>query len=289
MPLNDGGFANVSITLSSSGSSGQILVAQGSSLKVQPGGSITFKGAGGDPINVLGDLAAVAGTISITTGSGDITVGPDAVISAAGEWINNSGQPGAPNSTTYVNGGSITLSTGENSTGGNQVAGDDTSGSILLNSGSVLNVSSGGLLLLDGELQTSNGIPVGKGGSISLLTYANNATGPFGDIGGGGHELPAAQPTTGRIAMDGTLEGWGFSGGGTLALEALGFQIGGDPSQAPAWDLYLPANFFAQQGFGKYQLNAMYDITVAPDVTVGADAAQFHGEPRGAGQSAERR
>ncbi len=53
-----------------------------------------------------------------------------------------------------------------------------------------------------------------------------------------------------------------------LTLQALGFQIGGDPSQAPAWDLYLPANFFAQQGFGKYQLNAMYDATVAPDVTV---------------------
>ncbi len=111
-----------------------------------------------------------------------------------------------------------------------------------------------------------NGIAQGAAGSLSLLTYANNNSHPYGSPGS--PVLPTDQPMAGRIEMDGTIRSFGFAGGGTLTLQALGFQIGGDPTQAPAWDIYLPSNFFAQQGFGKYVLNAMYDVTIAPGAMV---------------------
>ncbi|RWV81678.1 hypothetical protein GW17_00056881, partial [Ensete ventricosum] len=258
-PLSNGGFANVTVT-EDRGLGRGIVVAQGTTLAVQPGGSISLSSS--LPITVLGDLNAVSGTISISSGFSNIVVGPDAVISAAGAWVNDNGQFITAGAATYVNGGSISLSTG-----------DADQSSIILNTGSVLDVSSGGVLLTDGELQMSNGVPIGKGGNISLITYSSNGK-PFGDSVDGGSTLPNTQPTAGRIVMDGTIDGFGFSGGGTLTLQALGFQIGGDPAAAPIWDLYLPANFFANQGFGAYQLNAMYDVTVAPN----ASRDRYHAE-----------
>jgi filamentous hemagglutinin family protein len=260
--LSNGGFANVTVTEDNIQGRG-LVVAPGTTLSVQPGGVIAFNVIGN--ISILGSLIAPAGSISATTGGGSVTVGPQAVISAAGEWVNdgilNANAAGA---TTYVNGGRITLSTADST----NFVGVDTTGSILLQAGSTLDVSSGGVMLSNGQLQLSNGIPVGRGGSISLLTYYNPVIKQFGDVTDGGPSLPNAQPTAGRIAMDGTINSWGFAGGGTLTLNALGFQIGGDPTQAPVWDLYLPTTFFARQGFGSYVLNAMYDTTVAPGATV---------------------
>ncbi len=206
----------------------------------------------------MGDLTATSGTISITS-NGDITVGPGAVISTAGEWVNDDSlYAGTAGASTYVNGGSISLATAEGGSGFSPTTIVDTTGSILLQAGSVLDVSSGGVLLPTGALLMNNGIPVGKGGNLTLETYAG---GPYGSI-------PLGQPVHGHIAMDGVIESAGFSGGGTLTLEALGFQIGGDPTQAPSWDLYLPTDFFATQGFGGYQLNAVYDATVADGAIV---------------------
>ncbi len=70
-------------------------MAEGTTLAVQPGGSITFKVPG--TVNVLGDLIAPAGTVSIAyDGSGfspdaerQSWSGPHAVISVAGQWIND--------------------------------------------------------------------------------------------------------------------------------------------------------------------------------------------------------
>jgi len=266
VPLSTGGFANVSVTVNNE--VGQIVVAADTTLAVQPGGSITLKAPG--TVSVLGDLIAPAGTISIAYDAkgfsatpSNIVVGPNATISVAGQWVND-GSPSADTAgaANFINGGSIILSTGDSA--GNNT---DTTGSIILQPGSVLNLASGGVLLPTGTLLMTNGIPQGKGGSLSLLTY-NSTAFLYGETGDGAPALPTTQPTTARIEMDGTIESWGFAGGGTLTLQALGFQIGGDPSQAPAWDLYLPANFFATQGFGKYQLNAMYDATVAPGTIV---------------------
>ncbi len=179
-------------------------------------------------------------------------VGAGAVISTAGEWVNDdSPVANTAGDATFVNGGSISLvvDTSVVNSINNKIF--DATGSVLLQAGSVLDVSSGGVLLPTGML-TENGIPEGRGGNVSLETYV----GSFPSI-------PVSQPIGGHIEMDGTIESAGFSGGGKLTLQALGFQIGGDPSQAPSWDLYLPATFFENQGFGAYQLNANYDATVA--------------------------
>ncbi len=231
-PLSNGGFANVKVTMNNVGA-GQLVVAHGTTLKVQPGGSITLTDQGGNPVNILGDLTAISGSISIA-GGGDVTVGAGAVLDAAGEWVNDSGQPDAAGATNFINGGSITVATtGENT--------------VLLSPGSMLDVSSGGAMLFGGQLAAgSNGIPLGKGGSVAL------ETGSF--VIKFGITIPG-----GPIEMEGTIESFGFAGGGTLTLQASGFQIGGDPATTPVGDVYLPADFFEGQGFGAYVLNGFFD------------------------------
>jgi len=276
--LNSGGFAKVNVTEDKTGGAG-IVVAAGSQLAVQPGGAITLSNPsahGG--ITVLGDLLAPAGTISIAAGGGNVTVGPQARLSVAGQWINNDTQtsPGTtPGDSRFINGGSISLSTALASSANGATASSvgaapvlDTTGSIVLQAGSVLDVSSGGELQSNGQLLMQNGIPVGSAGSLSLITYASDNNSEYGVAGSFTPALPALQPTAGRIQMDGSIDSYGFSGGGTLTLQALGLQLGGRPAQAPSWALALPANFFAQQGFGQYVLNAIYDATVAPGATL---------------------
>ncbi|MFL9866766.1 filamentous hemagglutinin family protein [Paraburkholderia fungorum] len=272
--LNNGGFSKVSITEDKSAGKG-IVVASGAQLKVQPGGAITLNSPAPGVVNILGDLIAPSGTIAITA-NGNIVVGPDALISAAGQWVNNDTQAASgtvQGGSQFINGGSISLSTLESSSsrnsGGSNASVSDTTGSIDLQHGSVLDVSSGGEMLSSGQMLMQNGIAKGTAGNVSLITYATpNGWFPYGDTGDGGYVLPGSQPGAGRIVLDGTIRSAGFAGGGTLTLQAPGFQIGGNAASAPAWDLVLPASFFAQQGFGKYVLNALYDATVAPGTTV---------------------
>ncbi|WP_423382510.1 filamentous haemagglutinin family protein [Burkholderia sp. LMG 32019] len=268
--LNSGGFANLNVSEDKNTGKG-IVVAQGTQLNLQPGGSISLNSpAAGADVNVAGRLSAPSGSISITSG-GNVVVGPQGVISAAGQWVNNDVQaaPGTtPGNSQFINGGSISLSAKQSSTFLNGHAVDAT-GSILLQPGSVLDVSGGGEMLANGQLLMQNGVPAGRGGNVALQTYQVPAGGAqFGDTNGGGANLPGTQPTAGTIAMGGTILSEGFSGGGTMTLGALGFRIGGAPAAAASWDVYLPESFFSQQGFGKYVLNAYYDSTIAPGATV---------------------
>lgn len=241
--LSSGGFSKLKVIEDATAGKG-FVVSQGSQLNLRPGGSITLTNGvlSSSPIKVLGDLIVPSGTITLST-AGDIVVGPNALVSAAGQWVNNDTR-GAADTTLggshYVNGGSITLSAG---------------GGIDMKAGSVLDVSSGGQMLPDGRLLSSNGIAVGKGGNVSLIADANPLSylAPSQDV---------------NLKMGGTIRAFGFSGGGALTLQTSGFQIGGDASSAPAWALDLPADFFARQGFGRYVLEAMFDASVAPDTTV---------------------
>ncbi|MBN3790718.1 filamentous haemagglutinin family protein [Burkholderia sp. Ac-20353] len=241
--LNSGGFSKLNVIEDKMGGKGYV-VTDGTQLKLQPGGSITLATGvlSKRPITVLGDLVVPSGTIALST-AGDIVVGADSLLSVAGQWVNNDTQAAAgttPGGSHYVNGGSITLSAG---------------GGVDLQAGSVLDVSSGGQMLSNGRLLSSNGIPVGKGGNVSLITDAN----PLSYL---------APPSDVNLKMDGTIRSFGFAGGGALTLQTSGFQIGGDAASAPAWALALPADFFARQGFGSYVLKAMFDASVAPDTTV---------------------
>ncbi|NTZ07075.1 filamentous haemagglutinin family protein [Burkholderia metallica] len=267
--LNNGGFANLNVTEDKAGGKG-VVVPQGTQLNLQPGGSITINSpVAGTDVNVAGRLSVPSGVISITSG-GNVIVGPQGAISAAGQWVNNDVQaaPGTtPGNSQFINGGSITLSAllGSNVIGGGLVG--DTSGSVLLQPGSVLDVSSGGEMLSNGQLLMQNGVPAGRGGNVTLQAYSATPLKQFGGSDGA-PTLPSVQPTAGTIALGGTILSEGLSGGGTLTLQALGFRIGGAEAAASPWDVYLPETFFARQGFGKYVLNAFYDTTVAPGASV---------------------
>ncbi|WP_260464022.1 filamentous haemagglutinin family protein [Burkholderia sp. Bp8963] len=242
--LNAGGFAQLKVTEDKTTGKGYV-VADGTQLKLQPGGSVSFGGALYGSTLVAGSMVVPSGTVSISTG-GNITVGPNALLSTAGQWVNNDAQTATgttPGNSAYLNGGSVTLS---------------ATGSVDLQPGSVIDVSGGGELQANGQLLMSNGIPQGRGGSVSLVTYAGQSS--FG--------FPAQLPADPRLKLDGTIRSLGFAGGGTLTLQAPGFQIGGDPASAPAWAMALPVVFFAQQGFGKYVLNALFDVSVAPGAVV---------------------
>ncbi|HEY3599399.1 MAG TPA: filamentous hemagglutinin N-terminal domain-containing protein, partial [Paraburkholderia sp.] len=251
--LSAGGFANLNVREDTRAGVG-FDVPEGTVLKLQPGGSISLNASRSANAVIDGQLIVPSGSISIAlsiTGGGggsptqgNITVGPDALLSTAGQWVNNDTQLAAgttPGGSEYINGGSITLAAGYG---------------IDLQPGSVIDVSSGGEVQANGQLLMQNGIPTGMGGSLSLVTLANN----FG--------FPTALPMDDLLHMDGTIRSFGFSGGGTLTLQAPGIQIGGDPAAAPASTLVLPTDFFAQQGFGSYVLNAEFDATVAPGSTV---------------------
>ncbi|MEW6438346.1 MAG: filamentous hemagglutinin family protein [Pseudomonadota bacterium] len=254
-------------------------------LNVQPGGKISLVGAA---VQVNADLTAPGGAINIvgTTYAlasgpkpGDVTVGPGVTLSAAGQWVNDAGlssyqQTGDAN----INGGSISITTDGNSypaLGQSVPQGTpitDITGAIDLEQGSVLDVSSGGYVEPNGTLDSVNGIPVGKGGSITLQTYIFSAFG-FGNFAS--PLLSPNQPTHGIITLGGTLRGFGFSGGGTLTLQTLGIQIGGDPASAPSYALVLPADFFSSQGFGAYNLTALYDATITSGTTVTVSEKNF--------------
>ena len=69
-------------------------------------------------------------------------------------------------------------------------------GSVIAETGSVLDVSSGGYVQPNGTIEAVDGIPVGKGGSISLETYAAGGLlfGAGGRGGNGGTRAPTHLP-----------------------------------------------------------------------------------------------
>ncbi|HVT34932.1 MAG TPA: filamentous hemagglutinin N-terminal domain-containing protein, partial [Nevskiaceae bacterium] len=284
--LTGAGFSSVTVAADDAGASnlgGEIRVEQGGALTVQPGGSISLTGS---RVVVLDDLVARAGSIKVVatgqTGlvgttvqagssasaptSGDVVVGDGVALNASGLWVNDTGLDADQiTGGAYINGGSISLQTLQNAVVTTaKVAGCaapcvlDTTGSILLSSGSLLDVSSGGRVQRNGKFVESDGVLQARGGNISLQIYGLRNGKQFGsDV----LPLPSAKPPQhGTLQLDGSLRGYGFSGGGTLAIQALGLQIGG--TSAASWNLNLAPEFFAGQGFGAYTLSAEYDATI---------------------------
>ncbi|WP_156918062.1 filamentous haemagglutinin family protein [Bradyrhizobium sp. Cp5.3] len=187
----------------------------------------TFSATTGSAISVAGNIAAAGGQISLVTdgfafrnnpffkaaqtasGKDDIFV--QGTLDVSGRWVNDTGRFGTGmTGPGYIDGGSISIATNTNSDGT-----VDTTGSILLAQGSLLDASSGGYISSTGIAKTaSTGVLAGRGGSVSLLLYqgkrydVQGATGP-------------ATPTAGNVAqlqLDGRLRAYGFERNGTLTL-----------------------------------------------------------------------
>jgi filamentous hemagglutinin family protein len=240
--LDNAGLSTISIL-----SAGSIVEDAGASLAVQPGGSISLGGVNGldaGGINILGDLTARAGSISIA--SNTIQVGPQSVLDVSGLFVNDAqlapGQLAAP---TLVNGGSIVLEAGP---------------SITLAAGSLLDLEGGGRVLPNGRLQTlSSGAPAGSGGNLTLATYTDQLTPPTTN------GLP---PTASVIALDGTIKALGMSGGGALTLQAVALQIGGDPATTPSYAYYFDPVAWGDLGFASFNLSSILQSEVPAGATV---------------------
>jgi filamentous hemagglutinin family protein len=295
--------------------SGNLLVAQDADVAVVPGGSISLKAGS---IDIEGDLTARSGSIALETTSTvannapitvttptspnlfDLTIGSGAILDASGMWVNDSGADlehtvgGA-----FVDGGAISLKTDTAivpcaSTACKGVAGlgtaalVDITGNIILNAGSHLDLSSGGRIAVSGQFQTdSSGRPVGKGGSLTLETYATGfkaasgltPTTAFPDATIVFAGAPATASGT-AAAIDAMVNAYGFSSGGKLTIQAPSIQVvAGDGPAGPGGAITLPDSFFSSQGFGEYDLFAVVGgLSVAPGAQVALTQRNYIGD-----------
>src|SRR5262249_44787297 len=96
---------------------------------------------------------------------GNITVGSGASLNTRGLWVDDRAADVSAYGTKFINGGTITIAANASSTG---FGGADNTGDIKLEAGSTLDASSGGHILRRGTLDAKNGVPLGKGGDISI-------------------------------------------------------------------------------------------------------------------------
>jgi filamentous hemagglutinin family protein len=279
--LSGYGLSALSVT------STDLVLAAGSTLRLADGGKFSVLTAGA--IDIAGTATAAGGQVDLRTdefglsgltsqlfgGSGihlsstnsghfDIFVG--GAIDVSGRWVNDIGRSGTDASGPgFINGGTISLATN------NSAANGDTTGSILLAQGSLLDVSSGGYISRTGAPKTvASGATAGRAGSVSLRLYQGIAYDPLGILG---PQTPLGGSVA-RLQLDGTLRGYGFQSNGTLTLGAPNtIQIGGAPPVSGD-GLYLPASLFNDGGFGAYVIESTPDgrsgtfdsITVAASV-----------------------
>ncbi|GJG96816.1 filamentous haemagglutinin family protein [Cupriavidus pauculus] len=122
-----------------------------------------------------------------------VNVGPGVTLDTRGLWTNLRTDAGDIAGLPYINGGEIRIS---------------STGDIVLDTGSVLDVSSGAALKANGKLDG------GRGGNISLLSNQLDTTGK----------------NAGTLRMDGELRGYGVRGGGKLTIDAgTGVVVGNSP------------------------------------------------------------
>ncbi len=245
---------------------GTVLLKEGSTLHLADGGEVDIAGTS---VDIQGTIVTHGG--SITLGSRGqagiradnlptfITVGSGGRLDTSGLWVNDTGRPAdGIEGRAFIDGGSVTLSGwkgGEPST--------DVTPDITMERGSVIDVSGGGYVGVDGRLAMDGDLPAGRGGDVTVATHTDDGMNKYG--------ITAAPVDLlgGTISLDGTLIGGGFSGGGTLTLHAPRIQVGGAPDEnGGAWTLYLDPAFFRGQGFSGYNLVADTDVVVAPGTSL---------------------
>lgn len=240
-------------------SDGRIDLPADVALDLGPGGS--FK-ASGRQVVVGGDITAAGGKIELTTRdmSGEagafptiddakystLLIGEGATLSTAGAWVNDYLDGRLSTRTKATTGGSITL---------------DSAYDLDLAAGSVLDVSGGGLVTVDGKLEGGNA------GSIVLKT------GRYGTSGD-------ATFTSSSLFADGELRGFALGKGGTLDISSPFVRVGDkltaatrdksatDRLAAGSAGATLDSSRFAKGGFSSFKLTALNDLGVAKETTI---------------------
>jgi filamentous hemagglutinin family protein len=264
--LSSYGLSSLSITAN------DFVLAGGSTLNLAAGGGLSVKAgaidiagtisAAGGSVDLVADRVSLSGGSSLGSlfkapkdASGNVmaaNVFVGGTIDVSGRFVNDIGRVAGVDATgpAFINGGTISIATSMDSasvTGGGYV---DTTGSILLAQGSVLDVSSGGYISPQGKAKTvGNGVMAGQAGGISLALYSH---GQWEDTQGPHH------PTTGVatpavIKLDGALRGYGFESNGSLRIAGANtIRIGGAAST-------LPTSLLTGGGFGSYTIESVTD------------------------------
>lgn len=197
-------------------------------------------------IEIAGDITSHGGEIALTARptvagaplNSGLVVKNGATLDTSGTWVNdtanaNGGEVGA--SALSIDGGIVDLQA-QNS-------------SLVLEAGSVIDVSGGAQLTSDGELVS------GAAGTIAL----SNTQRP--DVG--------ADVTT--MTLDGELRAYGFEDGGSLTLQTAGLCIADAQSACEQSDdatLWLAPDFFRSGGFGSYTFTSNLGGVEVADGTV---------------------
>jgi filamentous hemagglutinin family protein len=237
-------FGNVSIY-----TNGEFLQPASVLLDMPAGGSF---GVHAGVIDIQGSINAPDGVITAAAGptaetptsaQWELTLGPHAALSVAGEWINdnpllNTSGNSAP---VFINGGSISLSA--------TASGLQSTPGLRLDPGSLLDVSGGGQVTSSGTLNS------GTGGAISI-----GAIVPSTAVG--------AAPVP--IQLGATLRGYGLGQGGTLALTAGSVCVAAaDCASGNPSELWISPAALEGGGFRSYALTADFGgIIVEPDTTI---------------------
>lgn len=271
-----------------------IQLAAGGSLGVSVGGAI----------DIAGRVSAPGGSITLNTNrsayrasggpfQGAFFAAPTApnggaviaanvfvegTLDASGRFVNDARGP-TPLGAANINGGTISISTTREDANVNSNA--EVTGSIVLASGSVLDVSSGGYISQSGKVQTSApGVMAGAGGAIQLVTYSGA---DYVDASASGAHAPPVGSPAATIKLGGTLRAYGFTSNGSLSIAGVStIRIGGTPTAGDGLDLPVcSVNCQAQAttiagllgggGFGAYTFSSLSDsfhgsgnIIVAP-------------------------
>ncbi|MBP5064868.1 filamentous hemagglutinin family protein [Pseudomonas chlororaphis] len=234
------GFKLSSVKVAATGS----ILVEGA-LEVSPGGDITLYGPqvqvdagltahGGNLAlgNVLQQITSngkLDTTLAATEGKrATLTVGSGVRLDTSGLWSNLLLDPADGSRLPYLNGGSVSLR---------------SSADVALESGSLIDVSSGATLMSDGKTRA------GKGGNLTLAANANSAA------------------AIGTLTLDGELRGHGVNGGGTLSLQSGKVLIGERAADTAADTLVLAPQFF-DKGFAAYDITGNQGLRVADGAQV---------------------
>ncbi|WP_200383445.1 filamentous haemagglutinin family protein [Rhodocyclus tenuis] len=234
--IEGGGFGRVQLLANDT-----LTIAPGTSLNLGVGGSFS---ASAQHVAVEGSLSAPSGSITLnavpTIRSGatpapdadvSVTMADGAYLSTAGLWTNDgTTRKASDESVVATDGGSITVKAYD---------------SVRLEEGASLDVSAGAWRKSTGKLS------YGKAGGITLA--ANN-----------GNSLAARQ--NGSVRLDGSVSGYGFSGGGDFTLSTLELTV----SDAAASGLRIGSDFFSDNGFENITLNSIKDLNIAEKTTINA-------------------
>ncbi|WP_213737826.1 filamentous haemagglutinin family protein [Bradyrhizobium sp. dw_411] len=293
--LSNSGFSQVSLH-----TSGAVTVAANADVELAPGG--VFDVLAGRRITIDGTVSAPSGNITLVTfdsrlisagGSvfstaqaavGDFDININGMLSTRGRWVNDFGlNDGSIDGGAWLDGGSITLyaaprvSTVTSVLSGNTPAtSTDLSGSIFINSGSLLDVSGGGRIDQKGKFNLT-----AHGGNLSL--YDETSYFEIADWGGSNgnpgsldgfrvnglqHGTDVGTPSNyvpvnpdqmnARVSIDpNAIRAQGFGGGGTFTLTTPEFAFSDDASSnASAKATTLPLSFFSSAGFANYKITS---------------------------------